>query len=143
MSDVPLEEIPTTLDAIVRRNRHLVELTVAMPPELDAITGEFDAVGAAKGHIQRWHAIVLRDAVAHSDTLHIVGWLSTGSAWITSPVTRFSSDRAVAKTANSYYRLGPPANGEIDIELLMLVAFSLRRWGLNDRSDLGVIEVFY
>jgi hypothetical protein len=138
-----LDQIPISLDKIVRRNRHLLAVEVANDDELASATGDIRTQGDIRSEILGWHAIALRDLAHKQVTLHILGRLPTGTSWITSPINVIARDRSAVQTANSMYGLARPADGDPDIELVLHVAFSLRRWGLDRAYDLGVIDVFY
>ena len=143
MTDVPIEEMPTTLDAIVRRNRDRFEVGFATATELAAVTGDLQTSGIIRSEILGWHLIALRDLGQKQMTFHILGHLPGGTSWITSPVTVIARDYSLVQTANSQYALGRRADAEPDLELVLHVAFSIRRWGLDHAYDLGVIDVFY
>ena len=143
MTDVPIEEMPTTLDAIVRRNRDRFEVGFATATELAAVTGDIRTQGIIRSEILGWHLIALRDLGQKQMTFHILGHLPGGTSWITSPVTVIARDHSLVQTANSQYALGRRADAEPDLELVLHVAFSIRRWGLDHAYDLGVIDVFY
>ena len=143
MTDVPIEEMPTTLDAIVRRNRDLFQVGFATATELAAVTGDIQTDGVIRSEILDWHVIALRDLAQKQVTLNILGRLPTGVSWITSPVAAIARDHSLVQTANSQYALGLRADAEPDLELVLHVAFSIRRWGLDRAYGLGVIDVFY
>ena len=143
MTDVLIEEMPTTLDAIVRRNRDRFEVGFATATELAAVTGDIRTQGIIRSEILGWHLIALRDLGQKQMTFHILGHLPGGTSWITSPVTVIARDHSLVQTANSQYALGRRADAEPDLELVLHVAFSIRRWGLDHAYDLGVIDVFY
>ena len=138
-----LDQIPISLDKIVRRNRHLLAVEIASDDELAAVTGDIRTQGVIRSEILGWHLIALRDLGQKQMTFHILGHLPGGTSWITSPVTVIARDHSLVQTANSQYALGRRADAEPDLELVLHVAFSIRRWGLDHAYDLGVIDVFY
>ena len=144
MVDTPsLEDIPTTLADIVRRNRHLFEIGPATAPEVAAVTGDVDTIGAPRDRIDSWHLIAFRHVSEGIATLHVLGRVRPWTARITSDVAVLAADRSRVRTRNSLYALGSPAEGEPDLPLLLLVVRVLRHWGLDQRYDLDVIPVFY
>lgn len=138
-----LDQIPTSLDKIVRQNRHLLAVELATDDELAAVTGDIQTDGVIRSEILHWHVVALRDLAQNQVTLHILGRLPSGASWITSPVRVIARDRSAVRTANSIYGLVRPADAEPELELVLHVAFSIRRWGLDHAYDLGVIDVFY
>ncbi len=138
-----LDKIPISLDRIVRKNRHLLAVELASEDELAGVTGDIRSQGVIRSEIFGWHLIAIRDLAQKQVTLHILGHLPGGTSWITSPVTVIAGDHSLVQTANSQYALGLRADAEPDLELVLHVAFSLRRWGLDHAYGLGVIDVFY
>jgi hypothetical protein len=137
------EDLPTTLDQIVRRNRHLFSIGLATAAELAAVTGDVDMVGAPRGRIDHWYVIAMRHQAIGLTTLHLLGHHHDSRAWLTSNVAVMAPDRARVRTRNSVYLLGEPATGEPDVTLLLRIAFVLRSWGIDGHYDLGVLPVFY
>jgi hypothetical protein len=137
------EDLPTTLDQIVRRNRDLLSIGLATAAELAAVTGDVDTVGAPRGRIDDWRVTALRHRAIALNTLHVLGRYHDSRSWLTSNVAVISSDQARVRTRNSVYLLGRPATGEPDVRLLLHIAFVLRWWGLDQRYDLGVVPVLY
>jgi hypothetical protein len=134
------ERVPTFgLADLIRSNRHLVELRLAKPSEIAAVTTEFLAVGAIKGLIRHWQMIAIVDHKEATTSLHVVG-LMMRTAWITSDVLRLTADGSFVRTRNSFYALGERAAFPPSIDILLTVAGALRAWGLDDRYGLDVVR---
>jgi hypothetical protein len=137
-----LHSLPASLDDIVRTNRHRFEVGLATEAEIAAVTGCVPSTGAAKGVIDDWRLVALRDRPARLVTLHVLGRFDS-YAWMTSYVSVLSADRARVRTKNSLYGLGRPGAGEPELPLLLHVAHTLKRWGFDEHYGLGVLDVFY
>jgi hypothetical protein len=124
---------------LIRENRHILELRLATPLELTAITGDIADVRAVKGFIRGWQAIAIRDHLEDVTSFHIVGFFAMRS-WITSDLLRLSPDRSLVRTRNSLYALGQRAESALSIAHLRTVARALRAWGLVDRYGLAIVR---
>jgi hypothetical protein len=129
---------PISLADLIGSNGHMIELRLAMPSELSAITGEFDVMGAYKGFVRAWQAIAIRDHLADVTTFHVVGSFAMRS-WITSDLLMLERDRSFVRTRNSVYALGKRAESDLSIAHLRTVAQALKAWGLVDRYGLEVM----
>lgn len=134
-------EYPTKLDEIVRRHRERFEVGLATAAEQAAITGDVDTRATPRDTIKTWHLIALRDRTLGQTTMHVLGRVHPDVARITSYIAVLAPDRSHVRTKNSLYRLGPEGHGEPGLALIFLVAAALRRWGLDQHYDLGVIPV--
>ena len=133
-------ELPTTLDDIVRRNRHVLEIGLATASELAAVSGDVDTKGTPRARIESWHLIALRHRMLGRTTVHMLGHVRQ-APWITSYVAVLAHDHSRVRTKNSLYKLRAEDHGEPGLILIFLVAATLRRWGLDDRYDLGVMPI--
>lgn len=115
---------------------------MATVDKVAAVTDCAPSAGAAKGVIDDWRLVALRHRAARLVTLHILGRFDS-YAWMTYYVPALSADRTRVRTKNSLYGLGQPGAGEPDLPLLLHVAHTLKRWGLDEHYGLAVIDVFY
>lgn len=104
---IRLVGIPATLCDLVRRNRDRLEVGLATAAEVAAVTGEVDASGMARGQIDDWHVVALRDRVADRVSLHMLGTHESGQAWITSDVRRRRARARPQARGNAEF--APPA----------------------------------
>ena len=128
---------PITLADLIREHRHMIELRLATPSELSAITGDVDVI-AYKGFVRGWQMIAIRDHLKDVTSLHVVGSFAMRS-WITSDVLVLARDKSFVRTRNSVYALGKRAEADLSIAHLRTVARALRAWGLVDKYGLRLI----
>ena len=135
--------IPTRLGDIIQRNRDRIAIDLATPAERAGVARNADIAGPPKRELHGWCVIAIRELARHQASLHVLGYADAGHAWITSQVIEISPDERRVRTKNSIYGLAAPLAGEPDIELVLFAAHMLRRWGVDQAYDLGVIDVFY
>jgi hypothetical protein len=140
---IPLEEFPTTLGELVRRNRDRLEVGLATEAELASVTGDLESRIAPVGRIDDWRVVALRDRTVAQTSMHIIGRFQKTRARMTSDIAVLTPDRACVRTRNSLYMLGEQATGEPDLILLLHVAAVLHWWGVDRQYDLGIVPVYY
>jgi hypothetical protein len=143
--------IPRSLDDIVRQNRHLFCISLATSEELAARAAKIEPRDV-KDTINGWRMLSFRafarrrpikseDASCVSRLLLLGSAVETGCIWITSAVMRIDADSGFVQTQNSFYRLGPRAEGEPPPDELMTVCAALHRWGVGPL--LGAPEFYF
>jgi hypothetical protein len=126
------------LEALIRQNRHCIEIGIATADESAAVVGEVHVIGGVRGLIRDWHVIAIRDRVERTTSVHILGRKPPSRGWLTSDVMALTPDRSLARTQNSLYLLGEPAKEPPSTEMVLTVAGALRAWGYDSTYNLGV-----
>jgi len=138
----PIElPIPTTLDAIVRRNRDTCEIGLAIPTEIDALRGDIDApFGTEKDVLTDWRFIAFRIRERRTALVLLGDAKRQGFILSTSEVQVVSRDGSRVRTRNSIYALARAGEGEPPLPHLLQLCATLHAWGLG--RFLGVLDVW-
>jgi hypothetical protein len=134
--------IPTTLDAIVTRNRGTCEIGLASDAEIEALRGDIDApVGAEKDLLTDWRFVAFRFRQRRTTRLILLGEAIRQAVILcTSELQVISCNGPRVRTRNSIYALARAGEGEPPVPHLLQFCATLRGWGLG--RILGVIEVW-
>jgi len=136
--------LPKSLDEIVRRRRDEVQIRLATATEIKAL-GEFigDAKmsqGEVKDTISEWYPILFR--VRDDMQIRLLGHFEKRKEiLLSSDVAVLSPENGLAKTENSFYRLGKRGDGEPPRHFLVVLCAILTKTGAG--RVLGVPEVFF
>lgn len=129
--------IPSSIDDILRVNRHQARMYLTPPEELAALGGDI-SMRHAKGHITNW-CFVSFHAIEHDiKVVYLTGYNRGERAnWMTSMVTAIAG-RAVLTKSGSLYVLEGAASDQPD---LLHICATLHAWGIGPRF--GVPHIFY
>lgn len=134
--------IPTSVDAIVTRNRDACEIGLATAAEIDALRGDIDApAGVEKDVLTDWRCIAFHLRQGRTTRLVVLGEAMRQSVILcSSEIQVVSRDQTRVITRNSIYRLAQAGEGEPPLPHLLQLCATLRGWGLG--RILGVLEVW-
>ena len=128
-----------TIDDLIRRNRHLVELAIATPEEIERVIGDvgFDA---RSRELTTWRLLAIRDPQTRMVDLRLLGTrLLRPCGWITSSVTALSLDRKLCRTSTELFALGQHLDEPLAPHELMVVATFLEESGLAEEFGLDAM----
>ncbi len=128
-----------SIDDLIRRNRHLVELGIAGHEEIERVTGdvEFDV---RSRELTTWRLLAVRDPQTRTTDLRLLGTRPlVPCGWITSSVTALSRDRKLCRTARELFVLDEHLDGPLAREELMVVATFVEESGLAEEFGLDAM----
>lgn len=136
------ELLPTSLDDVIRENRHQLRLALATEEEMKNLeTGIAD--GPVHHVLTKWNIVMLHVTEDGKKVAspRLVGMVhESRESWMTSHVVGVDTERGLVQTRNSLYRILGPRADEQGLDLLRICA-SLHEWGLGKRF--GVPHIFY
>jgi hypothetical protein len=134
--------IPTTLNAIVMRNRDACEISLATEAEIEALRGDVDArVGAEKDLVTDWRFVAFRFRQRRMASLVLLGEAMRQDVILCSSEIQIVSRNVTrVRTRNAIYALARAGEGEPPLPHLLQFCATLHRWGLG--RILGVLEVW-
>ena len=125
LSDALQDLKPTSLDDIIRANRHQIEVKLASEEQLAPLLKPVGTNPYIKGEISDWRFIATTFDFPEKnfwlENVHLIG-LNQGEDWITSKIELIDLERRLVVTTYSVYRLiGDPGVGEPDEDCLKYI----------------------
>lgn len=135
--------VPATLDEVIRKNRHLAELGLSTPAEIQRRAGDLAGELEIKDTLDDWRLISMREKTSGQVSILVLGdsqkentpWLTSAVVWVD------SASHRVLTWSKSIYQLGSPGAGEPPRQHLIHLCATFHQWGNGEFLD--VPHFFY
>jgi hypothetical protein len=141
IKDVLDEIFPTSLDDIIRKNRHLVDLRLPTEAEITSVEKSL-VITNLKGTFSEALLYCRVSPQLDAPILCLVGYHEQGHVLHTSRIVGFDPEtNAVLTGSGSNYLIKNFIEGEPDVQLLSFICYIFHREGMG--NYFGVPAVFY